>query len=82
MSANKSFKFVLVLLGIDENTPGLEDALFEAGCDDVIVNFKNNTVYLDFDRDAIDFESAVLSAIENVKAAKLPIKTIDLEPTY
>ena len=51
--------FVLVLSEVTENTEGLEDILFEAGCDDALIFYKNNTVYLEFDRETTSFENAV-----------------------
>ena len=36
-----TFQFTLILNNIDEFIPGLEDSLYEAGCDDALINFKN-----------------------------------------
>ena len=60
---NNSYQFTLVLDGVDEKTSGLEDALFEAGCDDALINYKNGVVYLDFDREGEDLERIIISAI-------------------
>ncbi len=60
-------KFVLVLDNVDENTPNLEDNLFEAGCDDALINFRNGKVYLDFDREALSFDEAVERAIKDLQ---------------
>lgn len=43
---NNSYQFTLVLDGVDENTTNLDDILFEAGCDDALINYKTGTVYL------------------------------------
>jgi transcriptional regulator with XRE-family HTH domain len=67
----KTYPFVLVLKNIDENTPNLEDILYEAGCDDALINFRNGTVYLDFDRQAISLEEAVMSAIKDIEASSI-----------
>src|SRR3990167_4839090 len=71
MKKTTTYQFTLVLKNIDENTPNLEDSLYEAGCDDALINFRNGTVYLDFDRKASSLEQAVLSAIKNVESASI-----------
>ncbi len=76
----KSYEFSLILTGVDEETEGLEDAIFEAGCDDCLINFRDGTVYLDFDRTAKSFENAVLSAITALESASLPIKVSSVSP--
>lgn len=65
------YQFTLILKNIEEETPDLEDSLYEAGCDDALINFRNGTVYLDFDRKAHSFEEAVLSAIRDVERASI-----------
>lgn len=74
------YEFTLVLDGVDDNTPGLEDKLFEAGCDDALINFRNSTVYLDFDREASSIEDAVLSAIRAVEGCEIGAKVIRILP--
>ena len=64
-----NYQFTLILDSVDENTPNLEDALFEAGCDDALINFKNGIVSLDFDRCGSDFEQTILSAIKNIESS-------------
>jgi len=65
----KTYEFTLVLKNVSAETAGLEDSLFEAGCDDALINVRNGTVYLDFDRPAKSLEDAVLSAIKDVEAS-------------
>lgn len=71
MNKNSPYQFTLVLANLDENAPKLEDSLFEAGCNDALINFRNGTVYLDFDRKAASLEEAVMSAIKNVEASSI-----------
>ncbi len=80
MRKKNRFNFTLVLGGVNESTPGLEDVLFEAGCDDALVNFRNGTVYLDFDRVSLNFEDAVISAIQQVESAPLNITVVNVSP--
>ena len=65
------YQFTLVLDGVDEKTPDLEDALFEAGCDDALINYKNGTVYLDFDREGEELECTIISAIKDIESANV-----------
>jgi hypothetical protein len=61
--------FTLEVLGIDPTRDGYEDTLFDAGCDDALIAVIDNTLYLDFDRDAPSFEAAVESARRDVERA-------------
>ncbi len=80
MNNISGYHFVLVLSGVTENTESLEDILFEAQCDDALIFYKNNTVYLEFDRDATNFESAIFSAIQAVEDTDIGIKVQRIEP--
>jgi hypothetical protein len=61
--------FTLEVSGIDPTRDGYEDALFDAGCDDALIAVIDDTLYLDFDRDAPSFEAAVESAKRDVERA-------------
>ena len=63
--------FVLVLSGITELTPEVQDALFEAGCDDATISVRSGRVYLSFSRNNRSLKDAVLAAIQDVKRAKV-----------
>jgi predicted DNA-binding protein YlxM (UPF0122 family) len=76
------YQFTLVLDGVDEKTPNLEDALFEAGCDDALINYKNGAVYLDFDREGNEFERAIISAIKDIELADIGAKIISVAPEH
>lgn len=71
---SKTYQFTLVLDGVDDMTPNLEDALFEAGCDDSLINYKNATVYLDFDREGDNLEQVLISAIKAIEGMKIDAK--------
>lgn len=77
---NEIFEFTLVLDHIDDLTDSLEDHLFNAGCDDALINFRNGTVYLDFQREAFSFENAVISAINDVESSSLHAQVISILP--
>lgn len=79
-SEKKIYQFTLVLKRVDEKTENLEDSLYEAGCDDALINFRNGTVYLDFDRQATSLEEAVLSAIKNVESSSVGAVVASVAP--
>lgn len=72
--------FALVLGGISEPKARIEDALFEAGCDDALLAFRNGVAFLEFDREADSFESAILSAVKDVENAREEITVSHVEP--
>lgn len=80
MKAQHLYEFTLVLDTVSDQTLGLEDQLFEAGCDDALINFRNGTVYLDFSREACSIEEAVISAINSVESSQLEAKVVRVLP--
>jgi len=74
------YQFTLILKNVDANTPGIEDSLYAAGCDDALINFRSGTVYLDFDRAASSLENAVVSAIKNVESASVAAVVASVAP--
>ena len=72
----KIYHFVLVLSGISSLNDKIEDALFEAGCDDALLILRDNVPYLEFDRLATNLEEAIYSAIQNVKSANLGVTVL------
>lgn len=79
-SKNQSYLFTLILKDVNENTPGLEDSLYESGCDDALINYRNNAVFLDFDREASSFEEAVISAIKQVESSSIKAVVASVAP--
>lgn len=67
----KNYQFTLILKNVSENTPDLEDSFYEAGCDDALINFRNNAVFLDFDRPSTSFETAVIGTIKEIESASV-----------
>jgi len=76
----KEYNFTLVISGVHDETIGLEDDLFEAGCDDALLYFKNGATYLEFDREHISLENSILSAIHDIELANIKAKVIRVEP--
>lgn len=76
----KTFQFTLILKNVTENTPDLEENIFDAGCDDALINFRNGTVYLDFDREANSLEEAVISAIKDIESNVVDSEVVSVAP--
>lgn len=74
------YQFTLVLKNVNEATPMLEDSLFEAGCDDALINFRNNTVFLDFDRDGASIENVIIDTIKQVESASVQPIVVNVAP--
>ena len=65
----REYDFALIIGNIKELTEGIENALFEAGCDDATASIQYGLLYLEFSRVAKSFKDAILSAIKDVRAA-------------
>ena len=80
MKQDNYYQFTLVLKNVDEKTLHLEDSLYEAGCDDALINYRNGAVYLEFDREASSLEDAVISAIKNVRSTTIDADVASVAP--
>lgn len=79
-NTNKKYSFTLILNGISEPSEELENRLFESGCDDATLSFRNQIAYLDFEREAENPEIAVLSSISDIETSKGGITVARIEP--
>lgn len=77
---DKTYTFSLMLHRLERDYAELEGAFFNAGCDDALVGMRSGVVYLDFDREAPDLQSALLSAIRDVESAGVGAKVAFVEP--
>jgi hypothetical protein len=64
-------EFVLALDGVPEVDETVENALFDAGCDDCTIALQSGRVFLTFTRVAESMEKAILSAIRDVRKANI-----------
>jgi hypothetical protein len=65
----ENFSFTLQVAGIDTESDDYEDAFYGKSCDDALVTVIGGTMFLDFDREAESYDSAVTSAIRDVEQA-------------
>lgn len=65
------YDFTLILTGITPETDGVEDALFDAGCDDATFAFRSGRPVLTFARRGHSLKDAIISAIRDVRRTNL-----------
>lgn len=61
------FDFTLLLDGVNKITLEIENALYDAGCDDATISLRFGRLYLTFSRSAASLKDAIISAIKNVR---------------
>lgn len=76
----KPYEFTLALKNVNEETLHLEDSLYESGCDDALIHFRNGAVYLEFCREASTLDEAVISAIQDVRSASIDMDVVSVQP--
>ena len=67
----ETFDFSLVITGVSQLTAEVQDALFNAGCDDATLSIQARHLYADFSRAASSMKEAVRSAIRDVRQARI-----------
>jgi len=77
--AAREFDFALVADGVKDLDDAVEDAMFEAGCDDATLSWRYGRLHLDFSREAPSFAAAVLSAIRDVHAAGVGARVMHVD---
>lgn len=71
--------FVLVLTGVSELTGEVMNALYDAGCDDATPSVRYGRIYLTFSRPAGSIKDAIISAIRNVRNAKIGADVLQVD---
>ena len=74
------YQFSLVLGPLSQANHEVEDALYEAGCDDSLLSFYAGTAVLDFTRAGNSYAKAVISAIKNVERANIGAVVVRVGP--
>ena len=70
-NCEREHDFALILTGVHELTSEVENALFETGCDDATLSVQYGFIYMEFSRMAESLKDAILSAIRDVRKAKI-----------
>ena len=75
-------EFALILKGQYELTEESADELFEAGCNDGTPGICKGVFSIDFHREGDSLESAIRSAIADVKSAGYEVERAEIEVDY
>lgn len=70
-NSSRDYDFTLVIDGVRELTSNIENALYEAGCDDATFGLQYGRLYGEFSRRASSLKEAILSAVQNISKAKI-----------
>lgn len=73
----KKFEFAIIASGLDPEDEDFEDRFYEAGCADATLAFQKGVIIVEFNRKAVSFSQAVISACQNVLAAGAGIERIE-----
>jgi hypothetical protein len=73
------YDFTLILQDRHELTEEIADQLFAAGCDDGTPGTAGGLLLIDFHREAGSLETAIQSAIENVKSVGYCVERVEIE---
>lgn len=71
--------FALIVGGISELNQKVEDALFEAGCDDATLSIQYGLLYMEFSRIAKSLKDAIIRAIHDVQKAGIGAKVLRVD---
>jgi len=63
------FKFSICIIDLSVSNICIDDRIFEAGCDDVLICYIDNNIYLEFIRVAQSLDLAIESALNAIKVA-------------
>ncbi len=74
-----NYEFSLILEESTEITEELADKLFDAGCDDSTPGASCGTPYVSFSRESDSLESAIRSAVADVKKAGCAVERVQIE---
>lgn len=70
------YAFTLILSGFDAISDEIENAIYEAGCDDAMLGIQGGSPFLSFDREADSLDEALHSAIKDAEKAGLGIEVV------
>lgn len=75
----KTYRFTIFLKDVGAMTEDIAESLYVAGCDDSSPGSHGGQTYAAFDRDANSLESAVASAVANVRSAGYAIDRVQID---
>ncbi len=75
----KEHDFALIVDGVGSLTTDVEDALFNAGCDNATLSIQYGLLYMEFSRRARSLRDAIVSAIHDVRKAGIGAEVLRVE---
>jgi hypothetical protein len=75
----KTYEFDIFLTGVSEISDDQADALFAHGCEDGTPASCDGRAWIHFDREATSLETAICSAVTQVRAAGFTVSKIELD---
>jgi hypothetical protein len=75
----KVFEFTVILKGMDVMSEETAERLHEAGCDDCTPGSSDGVAFAAFDREAASLESAIASALRDVRRAGCEVDRVYLD---
>ena len=76
----KTYWFHVFLAGIDSMTDEIAEALCEAGCNDGLPSSSEGYAQVYFAREADSLESAIFSALDEIKKAGFDFSKVEIDP--
>lgn len=73
----KNHEFTVIASGFGLDDDAFVNRLFEEGCGDATVVFQNGVTILSFDREAVTFSRAIISALEAVSSAGGKVERVE-----
>lgn len=73
----KKFKFAIIASGMDPEAEDFEDLFYEAGCADATLSYQKGVIIVEFNRLAVSFSHALISACQNVREAGARIERVE-----
>lgn len=73
------YDFTLILAGFSQDSAGIEEALFAAGCDDATLAFRSGRPMLTFSRSGNSIKDAIVTAIQDVRKAGIGADVIRVD---
>lgn len=75
----QEYDFALIVGGVSELTEQVQNALFDAGCDDATPSIQYGMLYMEFSRSAKSLKEAIISAIRDVRRSGLPAEVLRVD---
>ena len=73
------WRFTLHIKGIAEFSDSVTDSLFDAGCDDATLSSSAGAAKISFDREAVNLEHAIQTAVAAVHRVGLSIDRLEID---